>query len=92
MAREETSQLNIEILKRVLERLRAHCVQTEQKMKDVVAQLLENHLSEWADRRTGPFLGGLLRGMNQVSKSSSDRGPQPALGIALATNYGSLPL
>jgi len=51
LAREETSQLNTETPKRVLERLRAQCVQTEQEMKDVVAQLLENYLSEWADRR-----------------------------------------
>ena len=58
----------------------------------MVAQLLENYLSEWADRRTGPLMGGLLRAMNQVSKSSFDRGAQPALGIALATNYESLSL
>ena len=92
LAWEETSRLNIEIPKRGLERLRAQCTQTEQEMKDVVAQLLENYLSEWADRRPGPLMGGLLRAMNQVSKSSFDRGAQPALGIALATNYGSLSL
>jgi len=46
LTQEETWRLNIEIPKRVLERLRARCVQTQQEMKDVVAQLPENYLSE----------------------------------------------
>jgi hypothetical protein len=46
LAQEETSQLNVEIPKRLHKRLRVHCVQTEQEIKDVVAQLLERHLSE----------------------------------------------
>lgn len=45
LAQEETSQLNVEIPKCLHKRLRIHCVQTEQEIKDVVAQLLGDYLS-----------------------------------------------
>lgn len=45
LAQGETSQLNVEIPKRLHKRLRIHCVQTEQEIKDVVAQVLGDYLS-----------------------------------------------
>ena len=45
LAREDTSQLNVEIPESLHRRLRVYCVQTDQHVKDVVARLIEEHLS-----------------------------------------------
>lgn len=46
VAEEELSQLNVEIPKSLHKRLKIHCLETEQDMRDVVRRLLENHLSD----------------------------------------------
>lgn len=44
LAQEDTTQLNVEIPKSLHKRLKMHCLETEQDMKDVVGDLLARYL------------------------------------------------
>jgi hypothetical protein len=46
LTEEDTRQLNVEIPKSLHKRLKIHCLETEQDMKDVVSALLARHLSD----------------------------------------------
>ena len=46
LAEEDTSQLNVKIPRSLHKKLKMHCLETEQEMREVVRNLLVEYLSE----------------------------------------------